>query len=110
MEQRLYTQRNYVILVPRHHLTNPTENQKRKQAISEKSEPKLLQTNNAIRITVGSFSHPKEAKNKSFFLNNILIHTCCHRIPDLCMFTEIWPKIFVNILLQVLLHKLNQFP
>lgn len=30
MEQRLYTQRNYVILVPRHHLTNPTENQKRK--------------------------------------------------------------------------------
>lgn len=48
--------------------------------------------NNAFYITVGNFSHPKETKNKSFFLHKILIHTCCRRIPDLCIFTEIRPK------------------
>jgi len=41
--------------------------------------------NSIFYITVGSFSHPKEAKNKSSFLHNTSIHICSRRIRDLCL-------------------------
>lgn len=89
---RWYAQRNNDILIQ-----IPTHKSSRKagKKTSHFSVTRNRTTgkNNAFCITVGSFNHPKETKNKSF-LRNILIHTCCcRRIPDLCILTEIRPNI-----------------